>query len=289
MRRIPFALPLLLACAAAGAESTDIPNAELREQVRGAEVAFAKTMADRDHAAFASFLADETVFFGRGVLRGKAAVAEAWKRFYQGPYAPFSWTPEKVEVLDSGTLGLTSGPVFDPSGERVGTFNSVWRRSPDGTWRIVFDIGCPECECEPKASPVPEGATGIAALAWMAGDWQTAPGGRQVDEHWTAPAGGSMLGMSRTVADGTTKEFEYLRIVERADGVFYVAHPGARSPGTEFKLTRSSDGEAVFENPQHDFPKRITYKRSSEGTLLAIVDGGEGTKAITVPYRAMVR
>ena len=93
--------------------------------------------------------------------------------------------------------------------------------------------------------------------------------------------------MSRTVAGGATKEFEYLRIVERPDGVFYIAHPGARSPGTEFKLTRSAEGEAVFENPQHDFPKRISYRRAADGTLTAAVDGGEGTKGITFAYRPM--
>ena len=47
-----------------------------------------------------------------------------------------------MAVLDSGRLGLSSGPVFDPAGERVGTFNSVWRRT-EGEWKIVFDKGCP--------------------------------------------------------------------------------------------------------------------------------------------------
>src|SRR5215203_845059 len=80
-------------------------NAALVEQVRKAETAFAKSMADRDHAAFTSHLSPETVFFGgRGVLRGKAAVAAVWKHFFDGPQAPFSWFPAEVEVLDSGTL-----------------------------------------------------------------------------------------------------------------------------------------------------------------------------------------
>ena len=122
-------------------------NAELKEKVRATEAAFAKSMADRNHAAFVSHLADETVFFGRTVQRGKAAVAAAWKPFFDGPKAPFSWAPAEVEVLDSGTLALTSGPVYDPGGKRTGTFTSVWRLEPDGQWKIVLDKGCPPCDC----------------------------------------------------------------------------------------------------------------------------------------------
>ncbi|MCU1233722.1 MAG: hypothetical protein JWP63_1689, partial [Candidatus Solibacter sp.] len=122
-------------------------NADLHEEVRKTEIAFAKTMADRDHTAFTSFLADESVFFGNKVLRGAKAVADQWKSFYTAPKAPFSWAPETVEVLDSGSLAFSSGPVFDPDGKRIGTFNSVWRRTADGKWKIVFDKGCPPCNC----------------------------------------------------------------------------------------------------------------------------------------------
>lgn len=126
-------------------------NAELTRQVRAAESAFAKSMADRNAAAFASLLADDTVFFGgQGVMRGKSAVAAGWKRFFDGPSAPFSWQPAEVEVLASGTMGFTSGPVYDPQGRRIGTFNSVWQRQPDGSWKIIFDKGCPPCECGTK-------------------------------------------------------------------------------------------------------------------------------------------
>ena len=121
---------------------------ELREQVRLTEIAFAKTMADRDHKAFTSFLAEEAIFVGsRRTLRGKQVVAEGWKPLYDGPKAPFSWAPERVEVVDSGTLALSSGPVLDPSGKRIGTFNSTWRREGDGSWKIVLDNGCPDCDC----------------------------------------------------------------------------------------------------------------------------------------------
>jgi ketosteroid isomerase-like protein len=125
-------------------------NAELVEQVRATEAAFAKSMADRDHAAFAALVAEEALFFGKQSLRGKAAVVAAWKPFFEGAKAPFSWEPDQVDVLDSGTLALSSGPIRDPEGRRIGTFNSVWRRGADGRWKVVFDKGCPPCECPPK-------------------------------------------------------------------------------------------------------------------------------------------
>jgi ketosteroid isomerase-like protein len=123
-------------------------NADLKVQVRATERAFAKTMADRDPAAFAGFLAEEAVFFGaNGAARGARQVAAAWKRFFDGPQAPFSWEPEQVEVLDSGTLAISSGPVYSPDHKRIGTFNSVWRLEAGGKWKIVFDKGCPPCNC----------------------------------------------------------------------------------------------------------------------------------------------
>jgi ketosteroid isomerase-like protein len=119
-------------------------NADLTRQVFAAESSFAHTMAARDRDAFGSFVASDAVFFGRqGAARGKAAVVEAWAPLFEGSDAPFSWRPEVVQVLDAGTLALSSGPVLDPAGKRTGTFNSIWRREADGRWRVVFDKGCP--------------------------------------------------------------------------------------------------------------------------------------------------
>src|SRR5579862_405548 len=102
-----FALGLLGAQMSLGAEVTRPNLAELQRQAEDTERAFAKTMADRDYTAFTSFLSDEAVFFsGPTPLRGKLHVAQAWKRFYEKPGAPFSWVPETVVVLDSGTLAL---------------------------------------------------------------------------------------------------------------------------------------------------------------------------------------
>lgn len=134
---------LCLSCAAPPAPP-DLPV--LTREVEATERAFAKTMADRDHAAFVAFLSEETVFFsGPTPLRGKQAVAGWWKRHYDGPDAPFSWEPERVEVLDSGALALSTGPVRGPDGKVVATFTSIWRREAPGTWRIVFDKGNEVC------------------------------------------------------------------------------------------------------------------------------------------------
>ena len=134
---------LLLAGGAALAHAAQSPEA-LVAAVRAREIAFAKTMADRDHAAFGSFVAEDAVFMAPTPLRGRKAVVAGWKAFFEGP-APFSWAPERVEVTASGTLAISSGPVFDPEGKRVSTFNSTWRRDKDGQWRVVLDIGCPQC------------------------------------------------------------------------------------------------------------------------------------------------
>ena len=94
----------------------------------------------------------------------------------------------------------------------------------------------------------------------------------RTEEHWTRVAGGSLLGMSRTVAGGKTVFFEYLRVEARPDGIYYVAHPKAR-PGTDFKLVRCEGEEAVFENPKHDFPQRIIYRKKPDGLLHARIEG----------------
>ncbi len=121
--------------------------AQLTQQVTAAEVAFAKTMADRDHAVFASFIAEEAVFINGGKpVRGKAAIAADWRKFYESPRAPLSWKPDLVEVLPSGTLAYSTGPVSNP-GKVFARFNSIWRLEAPGVWRVVFDNGADVCNC----------------------------------------------------------------------------------------------------------------------------------------------
>jgi ketosteroid isomerase-like protein len=136
-----FALATLLAVPWQTAlPATDSPQ----QQVFAAERAFARSMADRDEAAFANHVSDEAIFFdGSGVLRGKKQVVVAWSRFFKDKTAPFSWEPDRVEVLQSGTLALSTGLVREPAGKVIGRFNSIWRQEAPGVWRVVFDKGSP--------------------------------------------------------------------------------------------------------------------------------------------------
>ena len=118
--------------------------AALAREVDAAERAFARSMAQRDHAAFTALLSEHAVFFGgKTVLQGKAAVAAGWRAFFDGAEAPFSWEPDRVEVLGDGTLALSTGPVRNPAGVPIARFNSIWRLEAPGQWRVVFDKGQP--------------------------------------------------------------------------------------------------------------------------------------------------
>jgi ketosteroid isomerase-like protein len=140
---VTFTVACLCSCAV---PRTATSSTDPRREVTAAEQAFARTMADRDHQAFASFIADDAIFFGGPEpLRGKQQVIDGWAQFFDGSGAPFSWAPQEVEVLESGTLALSSGPVHDADGELIARFTSIWRKEPDGMWRVVFDKGCEVC------------------------------------------------------------------------------------------------------------------------------------------------
>ncbi len=146
-KRVAGGWPAAAQPSAAEPPGTAIPRKELlAKQVRDVEMAFARTMADRDHDAFTALLSGEAVFVSQTTARGRDQVAAQWQKFFQEPEAPFSWQPETVEVLDSGTLALSTGPVRDAEGKLISRFTSIWRQEAPGEWRIVFDKGQRVCE-----------------------------------------------------------------------------------------------------------------------------------------------
>lgn len=122
----------------------------------------------------------------------------------------------------------------------------------------------------PRPSAAP--AASVIALGWMAGSWAGAEGRFEHEEHWTAPRGGAMVGMHRTVGSGRMVEFEFLRIEERDGTLVYLAMPGGRSPATPFTLAELDRERVVFENAAHDFPQRVLYWKDG-AALRARVEG----------------
>jgi hypothetical protein len=120
----------------------------------------------------------------------------------------------------------------------------------------------------------------VESLGWMSGCWELNVPQRQmtISEHWMKPAGGSMIGMSRTVRGGKTTGFEFVRIVATDAGIDYVAKPSSNKEETAFRLVKSSPAEAVFENLAHDFPQRIIYRKQSADELFARIEGNQNGK-----------
>jgi len=124
---------------------------------------------------------------------------------------------------------------------------------------------------------VPPGPEAIASLAWLAGSWSGDSGGLAMEEHWTAPSGGVLLGMHRDVKNGRMVSFEFLRIDVAGETITYWASPKS-APPTPFRLKELGPGRrVVFENPEHDFPQRILYWRTDDDALHARVEGPAGT------------
>ncbi|MCA9528333.1 MAG: hypothetical protein KC549_18740 [Myxococcales bacterium] len=113
-------------------------------------------------------------------------------------------------------------------------------------------------------------------LGWLAGTWlQRGDDGQVVEERWSPPVGGNLVGTGRTVRAGRVLGNEFLQIEVRDDGTWYRAQPGGRCPPTDFKLVEHGPALAVFTAPAHDFPQRIAYRREGDH-LHVTLDGVEG-------------
>jgi hypothetical protein len=116
----------------------------------------------------------------------------------------------------------------------------------------------------------------IASLAWLAGCWQSEQGEPGSGEHWLPPAGGTMFGVSRTVKNGKTAEFEFLQLRTNAQGkLVYIALPSGQKE-TAFVAAAIDKDAVTFENPQHDFPQKVIYRLHAPDRLVARIEGLRG-------------
>ena len=127
--------------------------------------------------------------------------------------------------------------------------------------------------------------TAASRAGFFAGCWETVSATRTIREEWRAVTPDFLIGMGSTAANGKMSEFEFLRVESKAGVVDYVAQPNG-APPTRFTLDpKSPADEAIFVNMQHDFPKRVGYRKVNADAVTAWIDGGEGTRKIEFPYK----
>lgn len=131
-----------------------------------------------------------------------------------------------------------------------------------------------------------QGAPAIEQAAFLTGCWRQDRANGVVEEHWMAPGGGQMMGMSREVRDGAVRNDEFVRIVARDGVLSYVVLPSGQAE-TAFRLKHASAGELVFENLQNDFPHRVIYRKQGADALLGRIEGQIDGKpaAVDFPYK----
>ena len=126
-------------------------------------------------------------------------------------------------------------------------------------------------------------SSGELQLDWLAGRWCSTGEGRQVEEVWLAEAGATALGMSRTVRGGKLESFEYMRVAfEDKSARLHVQPNGA--PPTVFAQAGRGDDWIRFENPAHDFPNRIEYRREGDKLHAYISGPGSDGKEMKIPF-----
>lgn len=114
--------------------------------------------------------------------------------------------------------------------------------------------------------------TDMQKLLWIADSWVSASGETTSYEEWKVINDDLFEGGSKTIKEGKVIFSESLKIEKTADGIYYVADVAHNPAPVKFKLTSVTDTSAVFENPDHDFPKKITYLLE-EGNLHAFIEG----------------
>ncbi len=137
--------------------------------------------------------------------------------------------------------------------------------------------------CVLAASIVTAQQLTVDRVAWLQGCWRSTRGEATVDEQWMAPRGGTMLGMGRTVRGSKLVEYELVLIKEQDGRLAYEAHPSGQ-PTATFMATTASDSSVVFENPQHDFPQRVGYRRNGADALEAWIEGQANGKSRRVDF-----
>ena len=299
MRSAFFFIALLVMCFASGVEAqvkvtdelTLAAGVEKHAGLDGIYQRFSKAYRDLDAGAFKQIYTSDAAYLipGQNVQIGIDGIAENFTRFFDSVRQrearmtiAFEIVQRKAEGSMAYDVGIYTIRTFNKQGAEIGVgkgkfvvvglrINDAWMFQVDGFSAMPADTA--------QAAPT------VGSVSWIAGCWEINDTARErvVQEQWMKPAGGVMLGMARTIRAGRLVNWEFTRLIEKDGSVFYVAKPSQNAAETFFKLVKSSPNEAVFENPEHDFPQRIIYRRSGD-KLTARIEGTNNGKPAAMDY-----
>lgn len=288
-RAAPIVAALAVACAPPSAKpAVAASSAESEQAIAAVLDDFHAAAAAADEARYFTHLSDDSVFLGTDQSErwSKAEFrAYAHPHFAKGKAWRFRAVRRTVVLDRSGAIAWFDE---DLATERLGPARgSGVLALENGHWRIVqynlaltipnerFDLVHEAAGGATVAAPAAGDA--LLELGWLAGAWVGKnDAGEIVEELWTAPSGGTMIGSGRSTKDGKTTFFEHLRIEARGGAIVYVAQPLGRSP-TEFTRRGAGADQLVFENPAHDWPKRVSYQRLGSSVRVR-TEGGPGQR-----------
>jgi hypothetical protein len=234
---------------------------------------------------------------GRGYRGSSFNVYDAGRRQWHQTWVDTTGT---LLLLDGGLVDgrmVLEGTTLDARGASI-RHRITWTPNPDGTvrqfwestnaageWGVAFDGQYVRTKPAPVASAAAAAAAPIDDVAWLAGCWAAQDGEPGTVEHWLAPAAGTMFGVSRTVRGGRAALFEFMTIRTTAEGqLVFVAQPGG-SPPTEFPAKSRNSTEVTFENTSHDFPNRVTYRKTGPESMLGRIEGTLDGAARAIDFR----
>ncbi len=257
--------------------------------------------AKADLERYFGHLAEESVFLGTDATerwskaeflayakphfdKGKAWSFKAKRRsVILASEAPLAWFDEDLETKGLGPARGSGVMVLKGGTWQIAHYN-LTITVPNERFDLAKEAaGSATILSAPAADPA-------ARLSWLAGAWVgTTDRGERVEEHWLAPTGATMIGSGRSTKDDKTVFFEHLRIVVKDGKLVYVAQPLGKPP-TEFVEASGAAGEIVFENKAHDWPKRISYKRTTDGVSVRVEgDAGQPAEAWTMKPALVAR
>ena len=148
---------------------------------------------------------------------------------------------------------------------------------------VVAFVAPASLRAQASASPAAPANANASALAWLAGCWELREGARVIVEQWMAPSGGVMLGMNHTVSAERSRAFEFMYLGPVDGRLSFVARPSGQA-GATFPVVALDDSSVTFEQPAHDFPKRVEYRRRGSDVLYAQIEGPMNGEQLRVPF-----